>query len=275
MSQADSSVVHRAACRPRKWCERLEPRQLLSVSASPAADLPVDPGASSDLLIPQVALPTVPWDDPTLPVPAPNDLAAHDGFVQQAKQGHIGLLFLGDSITYEWDGKAKSLYHQLYDKYDPAVFAVKGDKTQNLLWRIDKGELDGISPKVVVLMIGANNVGLYGGETEAGVVQGVAKVVDTIREKLPTTKILLMGILPMGEFADNPARQRIRRINTALAALDDGGKTLRILDIGSHFLDINDDLPPSLVPDGVHPTANGYQIWANAMQPALDALWNG
>jgi len=99
--------------------------------------------------------------------------------------------------------------------------------------------------------------------------------VDTIREKLPTTKILLMGILPMGEFADNPDRQRIRRINTALAALDDGGKTVRILDIGSHFLDINDDLPRSLIPDGIHPTANGYQIWANAMQPALDALWNG
>jgi beta-glucosidase len=248
---------------------------MLSVAAAPPADFPVDAGSSSDLLIPQVALPTVPWDDPTLPVPAPNDLAVHDSFVQQAKQGHIGLLFLGDSITYEWDGKARALYHQLYDKYDPAVFAVKGDKTQNLLWRIDNGELDGISPKVVVLMIGANNVGLYGGETEAGVVQGVAKVVDTIREKLPETRILLMGILPMGEFADNPARQRIRRINSALAALDDGGKTVRILDIGSHFLDINDDLPPSLVPDGVHPTANGYQIWANAMQPALDALWNG
>jgi hypothetical protein len=119
-------------CRPRAWCERLEPRQLLSVAAAPAADRPVDPGASSDLLVPQVALPTVPWDDPTLPVLDPNDLATHDDFVQQAKQGHIGLLFIGD------------------------------------------------------------------------VVQGVAKVVDTIREKLPTTKILLMGILPMGEFADNP-----------------------------------------------------------------------
>jgi lysophospholipase L1-like esterase len=248
---------------------------LLSAAVAATSDEPVSTAPPADLLIPQVALPTVPWDNPTQPVPAPNDLAAHDDFVQQAKQGHIGLLFLGDSITYEWDGKARSLYHQLYDKYDPAVFAVKGDKTQNLLWRIDNGELDGIQPKVIVLMIGTNNVGLYGGDTEAGVVAGVAKVVGTIREKLPKTKILLMGILPMGEFADNPTRQRIRRINTALAGLDDGGKSVRILDIGSHFLDINGDLPPTLVPDGIHPTADGYQIWANAMQPALDALWNG
>ena len=236
----------------------------------------MDRSRLGDLFIPQLALPTVPWDDPTQPMPAPNDLAVHDGFVQQAKQGHINLLFLGDSITYEWDGKARALFHQTYDKYDAAVFGVKGDKTQNLLWRIDNGELDGIQPKVIVLMIGANNVGLNGGgETEAGVVAGVAKVVDTLREKLPATKILLMGILPMGEFADNPARQRIRRINASLAALDDGGKTVRILDIGSHFLDVNDDLPPTLVPDGVHPTADGYQIWVNAMQPTLDALWNG
>ena len=194
-------------------------------------------------------MPTVPWEDPTQPVPAPNDLAAHDGFVQQAKRGHIKLLFLGDSITYEWDGKARALFHQTYDKYEPAVFAVPGDKTQNLLWRIDNGELDGIQPKVIVLMIGANNVGLKGtSDNDAGVVAGVAKVVDTLRTKLPATKILLMGILPMGEFAYNPARQRIRRINSSLAALDDGGKNVRILDIGNNFLDANDDLPPHARP---------------------------
>jgi len=150
---------------------------------------------------------------------------------------------------------------------------MQGDKTQNLLWRIENGELDGIQPKVVVLMNRGQQRRLNGGgETDAGVVAGVAKVVDTLRAKAPADQDPADGILPMGEFADNPARQRIRRINAALAALDDGGRTVRILDIGSHFLDRSRRPPLSLVPDGVHPTANGYQIWANAMQPMLDAL---
>jgi lysophospholipase L1-like esterase len=190
----------------------------------------------------------------------------HEAFLKRGKEGKIGVLFLGDSITAGWGG-AKAIWEERFGKYDPANFGIGGDRTQHVLWRIENGELDGIAPKVVVLMIGTNNIG-YAAED---IVKGDKKIVEMIHKKLPDTKLLLLGIFPRGAEATNPARAKIKAVNAELAKLDDGKKT-RYLDIGDKFLDANGNLPKEVMPDALHPNAKGYQIWADAIQPLLDEM---
>src|SRR5206468_1757949 len=151
-------------------------------------------------------------------------------FLKRGQQP-VGILFLGDSITAGW-GKAKPVWDEHYGKLEPANFGISGDRTQHVLWRIANGELDGIKPKVLVLMIGTNNIG-YSAED---IIKGDLKIVEDIHKKLPETKVLLLGIFPRGVEASNPARAKIKTVNEALAKLEDG-KLTRYLDIGPKFLD--------------------------------------
>jgi lysophospholipase L1-like esterase len=195
----------------------------------------------------------------------PGFKGAHENFLKRGKEP-IGILFLGDSITAGW-GKAKPVWDEHYGKYQPANFGIGGDKTQHVLWRIANGELDGIQPKVLVLMIGTNNMG-YPVED---IIKGDLKIVEEIHKKLPQTKLLLLGIFPRGPEATNPARAKIKTVNEALAKLEDG-KTTRYLDIGDKFLDASGNLPKDIMPDSLHPNAAGYKIWADATQPLLDEM---
>ena len=153
-------------------------------------------------------------------------------------------------------------------------FGISGDRTEHVLWRIDHGELDGIHPKAVVLMIGTNNTGREKNghlrNSVPEIVQGVTAVVNDIRSKLPDSKILLLGIFPRGEL-DDPQRAQVALINTVIAKLADG-KTVRFLDIGSNFLEMDGTLPCSVMPDLLHPNLHGYQIWADAMEPTLSEM---
>jgi beta-glucosidase len=190
--------------------------------------------------------------------------------LKRGKSGPIGVLFIGDSITAGWLSAGKDVWKKYYGAYDPANFGVGGDRTQGVLWRIGHGELDGISPKVVVLLIGVNNGG------DPAVVRGVKKVVEVIRAKLPGSKILLLGLFPRGNDPANPpwmARSRTftAQVNKELATLDDG-KNIRFLDIGGKFMDAQGFISKEIMPDGLHPGAAGYQIWADAMQPLLDEM---
>jgi lysophospholipase L1-like esterase len=140
---------------------------------------------------------------------------------------------------------------------------------------MDHGELDGIKPKVVVLMIGTNNTGK---ENDTGkirntipeTIKGVQAVVKELRVKLPDSKILLLAIFPRGTL-DNPQRAQVALINTVIAKLDDG-KMIRYLDIDPKFIEADGTLPKSIMPDLLHPNERGYQIWADAMGPALDEM---
>jgi len=196
----------------------------------------------------------------------------HESFLKRGKDGAIGVLFLGDSITEGWGGKGRDIWTKAYSAYDPANFGISGDQTQHVLWRIDNGELDGISPKVVVLMIGTNNIGYPAQDIATADV----KIVSEIHQKLPDTKVLLLGIFPRGEdpkTSPNVAtiRNRIKQVNAELARLDDGSKT-RYLDIGDKFLTPDGVITKDIMADYLHPTAAGYQIWADAMQPLLDEM---
>ena len=204
----------------------------------------------------------------------------HTSFLARGKSGPIGVLFIGDSITEGW-GKAPHIWEHYYGKMQPANFGIGGDQTQHVVWRIANGELDGLSPKVAVLMLGTNNTGVHSAEEIA---DADKKIVTMIREKLPNTKVLVLAIFPRGarknaegvitDAAATDATTRMEVItaaNALLAKLDDG-KNVRYLDINSVFLGQDGKIPFAIMPDQLHPNAAGYQLWADAMKPTLDAL---
>ena len=202
--------------------------------------------------------------------PEIKDPNRHTQFLARIKQGPVGLLFLGDSITDAWPGRGKSSWEK-YAKYQPADFGISGDRTEHLLWRITHGELEGIDPKVVIIMIGTNNIGHFGDETPEWAAAGVKKIVDIVHEKLPKAKVLLLGVFPReGKTSDH--RKKVEAINDIIAKLDDGKKTF-YLDIGAKFLDADGNIPKDVMPDSLHPSAKGYDIWHDAMQPTLEKLW--
>jgi lysophospholipase L1-like esterase len=213
--------------------------------------------------------------------PVPRDakwIARHEGFVKQAQQGGIDLLFMGDSITDFWRNRGSNVWHTYYAPLHAANFGISADRTQHVLWRIEHGELDGIHPKVVVLMIGTNNTGKEQDHqtirnTPPQVIEGVTAVVHEIQAKLPETKILLLAIFPRSQRGE-PIRDEIKQINLSIAQLDDG-KSVTFLDIGPKFLEPDGTLSREIMPDLLHPSEKGYKIWAEAMQPTLNRLMNG
>jgi len=236
---------------------------------------------------------TTPPIDPALLNPATNSairpeprdanwVKRHEGFVAEAKQGGIDVLFLGDSITDFWRRENNPnqgggpVWKKNYAPLHAANFGISADRTQHVLWRMQNGELDGISPKVVVLMIGTNNTGYEPDKvtprnTVPQTIEGVKAVVRGLRAKLPATKVLLLAIFPRGEKPDHLQRLQIAEINRSLAQLADG-KTIRYLDLGPKFLAADGTLPKDIMPDFLHPNEHGYEIWADAMRPTLTAM---
>jgi lysophospholipase L1-like esterase len=191
--------------------------------------------------------------------------ARHEAFLKRAKEGKCDLLFLGDSITEGWGNNA--VWKKSYAPRQAVNFGIGGDTTQNVLWRILNGELDGLAPKAVVLMIGTNNFGLHG-DTPADVAKGVAAVVKTLREKLPSSKILLLGVFPRDEKPGTGGRKKILELNAELAKIEG----VSFLDIGPKFLAPDGTLPKEVAPDFLHLSEKGYQIWADAIEPALSKI---
>lgn len=201
--------------------------------------------------------------------PAVKNPERHEGFLKQAKAGKCGLLFLGDSITDAWPSRGKDSWAK-FAKYPPLDFGISGDRTEHVIWRITHGELDTIKPKVVVIMIGTNNIGHNASEKPEWAAAGVKKIVQIVQEKLPQAKILLLGVFPRDK-KESSHRQAVEAINQIICKLDDG-KNVKYMDIGSKFLDSKGEIPKSIMADGLHPTAKGYQIWVDAILPTVDEM---
>ncbi len=200
----------------------------------------------------------------------PGFAAAHERFVAQAKEGKARLVFLGDSITAGWKSQ-EPIWTAAFGKYDPVNFGIGGDRTQHVLWRIENGELDGIKPQAVVLMIGTNNSGTDSAEDIA---KGITTIVDTIKTKQPQAKILLLAVFPRGEKPSGKmgaSNEKLKQVNASIAKLHDG-KTVHYLDIGGKFPATDGALDATVMPDFLHLSTPGYQIWADAIQTKLAEL---
>jgi len=189
-------------------------------------------------------------------------MALHQRFLDRAKQGNVDLLFLGDSITQGWNDN--EVWKRYYGPRHAANFGIGGDQTQHVLWRIQNGELEGIHPKVVVLMIGTNNAG---GNTADEIATGVAAIVKELRSRLPAAKVLLLGVFPRSPKPD-ATRKKLEEVNRQISKLDDG-KHVTFLDIRKFFLNPDESISPAIMPDYLHLTAKGYRLWAEAMEPTL------
>jgi len=144
-----------------------------------------------------------------------------------------------------------------------------GDRTQHVLWRLDHGEIDGISPKLAVLMVGTNN---SRGEdnTAEEIADGIKAICGKMRLKLPKTKILVMAIFPRGAM---PSPQREKNAKASeLASQIANNKMIYYMDINSHFLGSDGSLSTDIMPDLLHPNEKGYQIWAEAIEPTVAKL---
>jgi beta-glucosidase len=202
---------------------------------------------------------------PETVVPNPREgpwMEMHRRFLDRARQGKVDLLFLGDSITQGWNDNA--VWKRFYGPRNAANFGIGGDRTQHVLWRIQNGELEGIEPKVVVLMIGTNNAS---SGTPDEIAQGVTAIVEELRHRLPQAKILLLGVFPRDE-KPTARRDKLASVNAKIAKLDDGSH-VKFLDIGKSFLNEDGTISPEIMPDYLHLSHKGYRIWAEAMEPTL------
>jgi lysophospholipase L1-like esterase len=184
-------------------------------------------------------------------------------------QGNADVIFIGDSITQGWEGSGKEVWAKYYAPRRAINLGIGSDRTQHALWRLDHGNLEGLHPKAAVLLIGVNNLPDET-NTPRMVLEGVTAVVRKLREKLPETKILLLGIFP---FRENFDIQRAKglQVNQALRKLEDG-KWIHFLDFGHIFIEPDGSIAKSMMPDFVHLTPNGYRLWAEAMEPKLAEL---
>ena len=188
------------------------------------------------------------------------------GKYHAATKDGVDLLFIGDSITDGWTRTGKAVWKKYYGGFRVANFGVGGDRTQNVLWRLKQGMVDGLHPKVVVLLVGTNNIGDRNTPEETS--RGVTAVLRDLRTRLLDSKFILMAIFPRGSEPDNPQRKQVNAINAAIAKLEDGD-VVRFIDISGRFLDAKGMIRRDLLPDTVHPSARGYEIWAEALHGPL------
>jgi len=181
--------------------------------------------------------------------------------------GSVQVVFDGDSITAGWATRGAKIWAERIAPSGAFTFGIGGDSTQFLLWRLIHGQMGQIHPKVIVLMIGTNNLGNR--ESAADTFAGIKAIVTEYRKRCPDAVILLHAILPRGQKADDPLRAAIKAANRQIATLADGDKII-FLDLGDKFLQPDGTVNQELMPDFLHPAEKGYVIWADALQPFFE-----
>jgi len=208
-----------------------------------------------------------------------NSMLAHRQLLAKRTQGKIDVYFEGNSITRRWGAtdypQFLANWRQNFTGWNAADFGWGADRIEHMLWRLENGELDGVNPKVIVILAGTNNVGKVpgGDEKVADITRGLRALVNLAHTKAPNATIVLTGIFPRG---DNPATAKeinaeIARINANLARMADG-KSIRYVNVNDKLVDSTGTPRAELFMDGLHPALAGYQIWADALKPILTEL---
>jgi len=257
---------------PEVAIKRPAPDELTKINAALKRFVDTDKSADSALLKKYADLINVPTPRPNTAI-APVQTGVrndnrHNGFVQTAKTGDFDILFEGDSITDFWQQMGPQGGAEVQQKHfgnlKIANFAVAGDTTQGVLWGLQNGEGQGRKPKAVMLMIGTNNTGQ---NTGPEIAEGVGAVVYELRKDFPDAKILLLAIFPRGAGPTDANRTKNEEANKIIAKLDDG-KHIFFKNIGDKFLNPQGALI-GFRPDNLHPNAEGYEIWASAVEDTL------
>lgn len=199
------------------------------------------------------------------------------------KRAKPQILFIGDSITHFFGGeqfdsyplRGKNTWDEFYAPRNAGNLGFGWDKTENVLWRLQHGAVDGIAPKLVVVMIGTNNSGNLGPNhkgtcSAADIASGIEAIVLELEKRLPASKILLLGIFPRGE-KPNAQRDKLAEVNRLIAKLD-GSHQVTFLDIGAKFLTAEGLITKDIMPDYLHPNEKGYRIWAESIEPTVKRL---
>lgn len=250
------------------------------------------------LIQPGNPAPTPGSDDPVIhvnvaavPAARPDQwwIDRNNSFNRRAKQGaakgDIDIIFLGDSITQGWEGAGKPVWEKHFARRNAVNFGIGGDRTQHVLYRTSTGNLDGLdtpqngnSPRLVILMIGTNNTGQGSdatANTPAEINEGVRACVDTIHDKVPGAHILVLGIFPRSEKPDD-RRQLVADTNALLKNVGEGGdgeramSRVHFLDISDKFLEKDGTISKEIMPDFLHLSEKGYEIWAEAIGPHIE-----
>lgn len=198
----------------------------------------------------------------------------HRAIVARNLQVKPDILLLGDSITHFWGGEPSDArargpvsYQKYFGGYKVTNIGYGWDRTENVLWRLRHGELDGIRPRVVMVMIGTNNMSI---NTIEEIASGVGAICEELHLRLPQSKILLIGIFPRGAKAD-ASRDKIAAVNVELAKLH-GTRNITYMDIGRVFLEADGSIAAEIMNDYLHPTEAGYERWGEAIAPTLKRL---
>lgn len=192
----------------------------------------------------------------------------HAAMNKRVAEGNVDLLMIGDSITHGWEGHGKDVWAEHYAKRNAVNLGIGGDRTEHVLWRLQNGNIENISPKLAVIMIGTNNAG---SNTSEEIALGVQKIVEYLRRELPEMKVLVLAIFPRGETATNKHRLINEGANERIEKLADG-KMIHYLNIEEAFLEDDGTLPKEIMPDLLHPHQHGYGIWADAMESKIVEL---
>ncbi len=194
----------------------------------------------------------------------------HERTVTRVREGQVDLLFIGDSITQGWEEDGRLVWDTYYGNRRAVNLGFNSDQTENVLWRLQHGELDGIAPRLAVVMIGTNNTAMREDPPEH-TAAGVKAILTTLRTRLPQTQILLLAVFPRGVSDDDPLRRVNRAVNERLRAFADQ-RHVFFLDLSQRFLNDHGRLSEDVMPDRLHPSEHGYRLWAEGMEDLVKQL---
>ena len=197
----------------------------------------------------------------------------HEEKLQLTQQGGWDVVFIGDSITQGWEGPGKQVWQKYYGGRKALNLGYSGDRTEHVLWRFANGEIDGLKPKLAIIMIGTNNTG-HRMDPPADIAAGVEAILAVLKEKMPDAKVLLLGIFPRGAKTGDKMRVNNDKTNELIAKFADGSR-VTYLNINDQMLEADGTLSKEIMPDLLHPQQRGYGIWAKAIEPAVSKALGG
>jgi beta-glucosidase len=211
-------------------------------------------------------LPPAPANVPKAVYPAPrlDWIERFQGNIDKLKDGPYDFIIDGDSITDGWQAKGKDVWAKHFGAIKSVDMGISGDQTEHVLWRLQHGQVAGLDPKLVMLMIGTNNHG----QDPQSVADAIKLIIGEYETRCPHAQILLLAIFPRGAAADNPDRAWIAKVNGIISGYA-SDKRVTYLDIGKNFLQPDGTLTADIMPDFLHPNDKGYEIWAQAVLPVV------